>query len=93
VTFIRSDAYEMPRELSATTPSRQGQKQLAGYFPPEVIRTMKRIALDHETTIESLLARAINDLFEKHGHSRLANEQPLLRGCEAQRARRRSHLR
>jgi hypothetical protein len=78
----------MSSDLSGTAPSRLGQKQLAGYFSPDVVRALKRLALDRETTVQSLLAQAINDLLEKHGQSRLANEQPLPRGGAAQRARR-----
>ncbi|HXZ03046.1 MAG TPA: ribbon-helix-helix domain-containing protein [Stellaceae bacterium] len=85
----------MPSQLSShlpgTPPSRSGQKQLAGYFSLEVVRTLKRLAVDRETTVQSLLAQAINDLFEKHGYARLANEQPLPRGGAAQRLRRQAH--
>ena len=78
----------MSSQLPGTAPSRQGQKQLAGYFSPDVVRTLKRLAVDRETTVQSLLAQAINDLLEKHGYARLASERPLPRGGAAQRARR-----
>lgn len=87
------DDNAMSSQLPGLPPSRHGQKQLAGYFSPDVVRTLKRLAIDRETTVQSLLAQAINDLFEKHGYSRLANEQPLPRGGAAQRIRRQAHSR
>lgn len=74
--------------VSDAAPSRDGRKQLAGYFKPEVIRALKQLAMNRDTTIQCLMAEAINDLFEKNGLQRLADEAPRPRGGAAQRARR-----
>ncbi len=50
-------------------------------------RALKGLALEQDTTVQTLLARAINDLLEKHGHGRPASEAPLPRGGAPQLAR------
>ena len=47
-------------------PSRRGAKHVGGYFAPEVARQLRRIAVDEDTSIQSLLAESLNLLF----HSR-----------------------
>jgi hypothetical protein len=42
------------------------KKTLIGYFDPGVVKQMKQIALDRDTTIQNLLREAINDLFRKY---------------------------
>ena len=44
----------------------KGKKIIAGYFDPAVARQLKQLALDKDTTVQSLLIEALNDLFEKH---------------------------
>ncbi|WP_348273078.1 ribbon-helix-helix domain-containing protein [Methylobacterium sp. 174MFSha1.1] len=61
-------------------PSRQGKGQIGGHFHTEVIRRFRVIAAEKGLTVQSLLAVAINDLFEKHGHPRIADQQRLPRG-------------
>ena len=63
--------------------SREGRKPVAGYFNPEVVRELKKLAAENDVTLQMLLAVAINDLFERHGRSRLADEAPLPRGGAA----------
>ena len=70
--------------------SRVGKRLIAGYFDPAVPRALKNLALEQDTTMQTLLARAINDLLEKHGRGRPASEAPLPRGGAAQLAPRRS---
>ena len=52
--------------------SRQGKKAITGHFDPAVSRQLKQLALDRQTTVQALLAEALNDLFEKHGRNPLA---------------------
>lgn len=47
--------------------SRVGKASVTGYFPPEVRKQLRRLAADRDTTIQSLLGEALNDLFAKHG--------------------------
>ena len=67
--------------------SRVGKRVISGYFDAPVARALKTLAVEQDTTVQSLLARAINDLLEKHGRGRLAGEEPLPRGGAAQLAR------
>jgi len=53
-------------------PSRQGKKALTGYFDSEVLRQLKVMAAVEETTIQTLMTEALNDLFKKHGKPHIA---------------------
>ena len=47
-------------------PSRAGVKHVGGYFEPEVSRQLRQIALDEDSSVQELLAEALDMLF----HSR-----------------------
>ncbi len=51
---------------STQAPSRAGKKALIGYFEPSVSKQLKQIGLDRDTTVQDLLAEALNDLFQKY---------------------------
>ncbi len=53
-------------------PSRQGKKAIAGHFDPAVSKQLKQLALEQDTTVQALLAEALNDLFEKYGQKAIA---------------------
>lgn len=53
-------------------PSRQGKKAITGHFDPAVSRQLKQIALDQDTTVQALLADALNDLFVKYNQNPIA---------------------
>jgi hypothetical protein len=57
---------------SATRPSRQHTKAIGGHFDPAVSRQLRQLALDETTTVQALLAEALNDLFVKYGRKPLA---------------------
>lgn len=57
---------------SMKPPSRQGKKALTGYFAPEVLKQLKVMAAAEDTTIQALLAEALNELFKKHGKPHIA---------------------
>jgi hypothetical protein len=78
----------MPTDFQAPPRSRNGKRSVAGYFPTDVLRELKKMAAEHDTTLQCLLATAINDLLEKHGKERIANEEPLPRGGAAQKRNR-----
>ena len=73
-------AVEPPAELAATTesrrlhfrPGREGKSNVTGYFPPEVKRQLRLLAAEYDTTIQNLLAEALNDLFAKNGRPEVA---------------------
>lgn len=57
---------------SPVAPSRVGKKVIAGYFDPAVAKQLKQMAVDGDTTMQALLAEALNELFQKHGKPTLA---------------------
>lgn len=65
---------EVPAAAPSTTatdphfrPSRVGKTNVTGYFPSSVKKQLRILAADRDTTIQELLAEALNDLFAKHG--------------------------
>ena len=46
---------------------REGKKAVVGYFSPVVSKGLHLLALDNDTSIQSLLGEAIDDLMRKHG--------------------------
>lgn len=48
-------------------PCRIGKKILAGYYSPELIKELKKIALEEDTTAQALLGEAIDLLFRDRG--------------------------
>lgn len=55
-----------------TPPSRKGTKAITGHFDPAVSKQLKQISLDQDTSIQSLLSEAINDLFRKYNKPPIA---------------------
>jgi hypothetical protein len=53
-------------------PGRVHKSNVTGYFPPEVKKQLRMLAAEHETTIQALLAEAMNDLFAKYGKPEIA---------------------
>ncbi len=73
--------------------ARQGRKQIGGYFEPKVLKMLRRLAAERDATHQVLLAEALNDLFEKYGLERVADESQLPRGGAALKMRRANELR
>ena len=53
-------------------PGRVGKTAVSGFFPPPVKRQLRLMAAANDTTIQALLAEALNDLFAKHGKPEIA---------------------
>lgn len=53
-------------------PGRVGKTNITGYFPREVKTQLRLLAAEHETTIQALLAEALNDLFGKYSKPQIA---------------------
>jgi hypothetical protein len=51
--------------------SRRGTKLIGGHFPPEVSTQLRILAAEGGTTVQSLLAEALDDLFVKKGRNRV----------------------
>lgn len=45
---------------------RQNRKIISGHFDSAISYRMKRLALERETTVQNLLAEALDDLFNKY---------------------------
>jgi hypothetical protein len=71
------------KKASTRAPSREGQVQLSVHVSMQVRRELRKLAMNLEVTMQHLLCRAVNDLFEKHGMNRLADESMLPRGGAA----------
>ena len=56
----------------AHPPSRAGKRQVAAYFPVPVQRQLKLLTVENDTTVQNLLAEALNDLFAKYGKPEIA---------------------
>ena len=54
------------------TPKKTEKRLIGGHFAPEVQQQVRVIAAKQDTTIQSLLTEALNDLFEKQGYPRIA---------------------
>jgi hypothetical protein len=60
---------------------------VTGYFPPAVKKQLRRITVEEDTTIQELLAEALNDLFAKRGMPEIAPREALAEGRGGRRAR------
>lgn len=49
--------------------SRQGRKQIAGFFTPEMSFAMHTLARRQGRSLQALMAEAFNDVLRKHGES------------------------
>jgi len=52
--------------------TRVGTKQIAAHFPEDVAWQLRALAVQRKTTVQNLMAEALNDLFAKHGKPELA---------------------
>ena len=59
--------------------------QLSVYVAMPVRKQLRMLAMELDVTLQHLLCRAINDLFEKNGRERMADEGMLPRGGAAHR--------
>ena len=52
-------------------PSRDGRRFLGGHFAPNVVRQMKMLAAEEDTTTQALLEEALDLLFIKKGRGKI----------------------
>lgn len=53
--------------------SRIGKKMVAGWYDRAAVIQLQRLAVDQETTMQELLGRALNLLFEQEGLPAIAH--------------------
>lgn len=68
-----------PARVAAPTPgddpaakgpaSRQGRKQIAGFFSPDMSLAMHMLARRQDRSLQALMAEAFNDVLRKYGES------------------------
>ena len=59
-----SPSHPIPRPIS-----REGRKQIAGFFTPEMSFAMHMLARRQGRSLQALMAEAFNDVLRKHGES------------------------
>ena len=58
----------VPAETPQSYPKhRQGKKALIAYFSPNVSKALRQLALDEDTTMQSLLGEAVDMLMRDRG--------------------------
>ena len=67
-------AVSVPTEVAGRVGARArvGTKQVAAHFPEDVAWQLRALAVDRKTTVQNLMAEALNDLFAKYGKPELA---------------------
>jgi hypothetical protein len=58
-----------PGRAGARALSREGRKQIAGFFSPEMSLAMHMLARRQGRSLQALMAEAFNDVLRKHGES------------------------
>ncbi len=62
---------ELASASNSATPVKQanriGMKTVIFYDVPEAVRELKRVAVDHDRTIQNLMQEALDDLLVKYG--------------------------
>ena len=76
---MRKSAHTKTPEPAAATPAgrpdRDGKSNVTGYYSNAVKKQLRQLCVDHDTTIQGLLAEAINLLFEKYGKPAIASPE------------------
>jgi len=65
-------ATSRPPTPKSAAPSRSGRVLIGGHFAPEVQTALKIVAAEERTTIQALLAEAINTVFAKRHKPEIA---------------------
>jgi hypothetical protein len=60
-----------PEKEKFFRPSRDGRRFLGGHFAPNVVRQMKMLAAEEDTTTQALLEEALDLLFVKKGRGKI----------------------
>ena len=68
--FSPDPIHEAPGRAMPKT--RMGTKQVAAHFPEDVAWQLRALAVERKTTVQNLMAEALNDLFAKHGKPEVA---------------------
>jgi hypothetical protein len=74
----RAMAIDAPPAVEGRAPSvrpvsREGRKQIAGFFSPDMSLAMHMLARRQGRSLQHLMAEAFNDVLRKHGESPIGN--------------------
>lgn len=58
-----------PEAAPARAQSREGRKQIAGFFTPEMSFAMHMLARRQGRSLQALMAEAFDDVLRKHGET------------------------
>ena len=64
-----------PSAESNTRKKRDGKRMIGGHFERDVHRQLKQLSLDRDCTVQELLAKSLNLLFESEGLPPIAETQ------------------
>ncbi len=64
-----SPSVQIPAPSNDAPASRQGRKQIAGFFSPDMSFAMHTLARRQGRSLQALMAEAFNDVLRKHGES------------------------
>jgi hypothetical protein len=53
-------------------PSRQGKNAVTFYVDPAAAKQLRRLCVDEDTSVQTVMREALNDFFAKRGLNRIA---------------------
>ncbi|MBC8524334.1 MAG: hypothetical protein ISR54_07670 [Chlorobium phaeobacteroides] len=65
-------ASRLSTSQSYVAPVRRGKKAVTGWFEPDVVRQLKLLGIEQNTTIQDLMKESLNDLFVKYKKAQIA---------------------
>lgn len=68
-TIVTTPEPEQGRSPAGRPASREGRKQIAGFFSPEMSLAMHMLARRQGRSLQALMTEAFNDVLRKHGES------------------------
>lgn len=68
-SVANTPAIDQSKEGSGRPASREGRKQIAGFFTPEMSLAMHMLARRQGRSLQPLMSEAFNDVLRKHGES------------------------
>lgn len=72
VQEIIPEPQSKPQISKNRAPVREGTRAIGGHFAPEVLKQLKMIAVENDTTNQKLLEEALNLLFSNYGKPPIA---------------------
>lgn len=57
----------VPAPASTTTPARVGKVMVAGYFSPQMAKSVKLLAVERDTTVQALIGEGLDAVLHKYG--------------------------